>query len=118
MSLVVDGWIYLKSAYEVFREGKQIKVPIMSGYNYGEGLMYVHRFGLPQSILFQRGKRVAQFDSSYSDITDLYVAGDPSEIRATEFDYISGEMFVLPSRELALAAAKAGQDALLCVFWS
>ena len=69
-----------------------------------------------QSIFFQREKRRAQFDYSDSDITDLYVARDPSEIRATEIDYISDEMFVRASRELALAAAKAGQNAFLYVF--
>jgi len=116
VSLVVDGWLYPKSPFEVFREGQQIKVPIMSGYNDGEGIMYLRRFGLPQSIFFQREKRRAQFDYSDSDITDLYVARDPSEIRATEIDYISDEMFVRASRELALAAAKADQDAFLYVF--
>jgi len=116
VSLVVDGWLYPKPPFEVFREGQQIKVPIMSGYNDGEGIMYLRRFGLPQSIFFQREKRRAQFNYSDSDITDLYVARDPSEIRATEIDYISDEMFVRASRELALAAAKAGQDAFLYVF--
>ena len=46
----------------------------------------------------------------------MYVAQDPSDIRATEIDYISDETFVRASRELTLAAAKAGQDAFLYVF--
>ena len=43
VSLIVDGWLYDKPPIQTFYEGSQIKVPIMSGYNNGEGLWYVMR---------------------------------------------------------------------------
>ena len=61
-------------------------------------------------------RRESQFGVNEGDLINMYVAQDPSEIRATEIDYISDEMFVRASRELTLAAVKAGQDAFLYVF--
>ena len=61
-------------------------------------------------------RRESQFGANEKDLINMYMAQDPSEIMATEVDYISDEMFVRASRELALAAAKAGQDAFLYVF--
>ena len=116
VSLVVDGWLYPKPPFEVFREGQQIKVPIMSGYNDGEGIMYLPMLGVPGTVEEQRMRRESQFGANERDLINMYVAKDPSEIRATEVDYISDEMFVRASRELTLAAAKGGQDAFLYVF--
>ena len=117
VSLIVDGWLYDKPPIQTFYEGSQIKVPIMSGYNNGEGLGYVSRQqNVPKTIAQQREKRAARLGDSGGELSELYVAENEENLIDVEIDFISDEMFVRASRELALAGVRANQDTFLYVF--
>lgn len=117
VSLIVDGWLYDKPPIQTFYEGSQIKVPIMSGYNNGEGLGYVSRQqNVPETIAQQREKRAARLGDSGGELSELYVANNEENLIDVEIDFISDEMFVRASRELALAGVRANQDTFLYVF--
>jgi len=117
VSLIVDGWLYDKPPIQTFYEGSQIKVPIMSGYNNGEGLGYVSRQqNVPKTIAQQREKRAARLGDSGGELSELYVADNEENLVDVEIDFISDEMFVRASRELALAGVRANQDTFLYVF--
>ena len=117
VSLIVDGWLYKKPPIETFFEGSQISVPIMSGYNSGEGLGYVRRqSNVPQTLSEQLSKRVGQLGEQGDGVVDLYVADSEENITAVEVDFMSDNMFVRASRELALAGARANQDTYLYIF--
>ena len=117
VSLIVDGWLYDKPPIQTFYEGSQIKVPIMSGYNNGEGLGYVSRQqNVPKTIAQQREKRAARLGDSGGELSELYVADNEENLIDVEIDFISDEMFVRASRELALAGVRANQDTFLYVF--
>ena len=117
VSLIVDGWLYDKPPIQTFHEGSQIKVPIMSGYNNGEGLGYVSRQqNVPKTIAQQREKRAARLGDSGGELSELYVADNEENLVDVEIDFISDEMFVRASRELALAGVRANQDTFLYVF--
>ena len=117
VSLIVDGWLYDKPPIQTFHEGSQIKVPIMSGYNNGEGLGYVSRQqNVPETIAQQREKRAARLGDSGGELSELYVADNEENLVDVEIDFISDEMFVRASRELALAGVRANQDTFLYVF--
>ena len=117
VSLIVDGWLYDKPPIQTFHEGSQIKVPIMSGYNNGEGLGYVSRQqNVPKTIAQQREKRAARLGDSGGELSELYVADNEENLIDVEIDFISDEMFVRASRELALAGVRANQDTFLYVF--
>jgi len=93
-----------------------VKLSTTDLLNIGEGMMYLPMLGLPDTVEEQRMRRESQFGVNERDLINMYVAKDPSEIKAAEVDYTSDEMFVRASRELTLAAAKAGQDAFLYAF--
>ena len=117
VSLIVDGWLYDKPPIQTFYEGSQIKVPIMSGYNNGEGLGYVSRQqNVPETIAQQRENRAARLGDSGGELSELYVADSEESLIDVEIDFISDEMFVRASRELALAGVRANQDTFLYVF--
>ena len=81
VSLIVDGWLYDKPPIQTFYEGSQIKVPIMSGYNNGEGLGYVMRQqNLPKSVSEQRDLRAARLGDLSEELLELYVAENLSLI--------------------------------------
>jgi para-nitrobenzyl esterase len=117
VSLIVDGWLYDKPPIQTFYEGSQIKVPIMSGYNNGEGLGYVSRQqNVPKTIAQQREKRAAKLGDSGGELSELYVADNEENLIDVEIDFVSDEMFVRASRELALAGVRANQNTFLYVF--
>ena len=117
VSLIVDGWLYDKPPIQTFHEGSQIKVPIMSGYNNGEGLGYVSRQqNVPKTIAQQREKRAARLGDSGGELSELYVADNEENLIDVEIDFVSDEMFVRASRELALAGVRANQNTFLYVF--
>lgn len=117
VSLIVDGWLYKKPPIETFSEGSQISVPIMSGYNNGEGLGYVRRqSNIPQTVTEQLNKRVSQLGDQGAELAGLYVADSKEDIADVEVDFMSDNMFVRASRELALAGARANQDTYLYIF--
>ena len=117
VSLIVDGWLYDKPPIQTFYEGSQIKVPIMSGYNNGEGLGYVMRQqNLPKSVSEQRDLRAARLGDLSEELLELYVAETNEDLLEVEIDYVSDDMFVRASRELALAGLRANQDTFVYVF--
>ena len=117
VSLIVDGWLYDKPPIQTFYEGSQIKVPIMSGYNNGEGLGYVMRQqNLPTTVTEQRERRAARMGDLSGELLELYVAKSDKDLLEVEIDFVSDDMFVRASRELALAGVKANQDTFMYVF--
>ena len=117
VSLIVDGWLYDKPPIQTFYEGSQIKVPIMSGYNNGEGLGSVMRLqNFPKSVSEQRDLRAARLGDLSEELLELYVAENNEDLLEVEIDYVSDDMFVRASRELALAGLRANQDTFVYVF--
>ena len=117
VALIVDGWLYDKAPIEIFAEGSHNNVPIITGYNDGEGLMMIRPGRAPASISDQRNLRIQQLGDLGVDLVDFYVADNEQQLFDTEVDYSSDSVFVRASRELALASALAGQqDTYLYVF--
>ena len=117
VTLIVDGWLYDKAPIEIFEEGSHNNVPIITGYNDGEGLMFVRPDRAPATLSDQRSLRVQQLGNLGVDLVDFYVAEDEGQLFDTEVDYSSDSVFIRASRELALASALAGQqDTYLYVF--
>ena len=115
VSLIVDGWLFERAPIDTFKAAKQRKVPIMSGYNDGEGLLYSRR-NMPASVAEQRERRLSQLGNLGDTVAELYVAKSEADVRDAEIDYTSDDMFVRASREIAQAAFKADQDSYLYVF--
>ena len=117
VALIVDGWLFEQDPIETFLAGKHNNVPIISGYNDGEGLMFVRPANAPSSIQEQRDRRTNQFGDLGEALVSYYVADDPNNIYGKEVDYSSDSVFIRASRELALAGARIGQpDSYLYVF--
>jgi len=117
VALIVDGWLYDKAPIEIFEEGSHNNVPIITGYNDGEGLMYIRPDRAPATLSDQRSLRVQQLGNLGVDLVDFYVAEDEGQLFDTEVDYSSDSVFIRASRELALASALTGQqDTYLYVF--
>ena len=60
VALIVDDWLFEQDPIETFRKGEHNDVPIISGYNDGEGLMMVRPASAPSSIREQRDLRLDQ----------------------------------------------------------
>ena len=117
VTLIVDGWLYDKAPIEIFEEGSHNNVPIITGYNDGEGLMFIRPGRTPSTVSDQRSLRIQQLGNLGVDLVDFYVAEDEGQLFDTEVDYSSDSVFIRASRELALASALAGQqDTYLYVF--
>lgn len=115
VSLIVDGWLFEQAPIDIFREGKQHPVPVISGYNDGEGLGYSRR-NIPESVTQQRERRLRQLGDLGDSLAELYIAKNKNDVRDVEVDYTSDDMFVRASREIAQAAVRADQDSYLYVF--
>ena len=115
VALIVDGWLFEQAPIDTFKEGKQHRVPVISGYNDGEGLGYSRR-NIPESVMQQRERRLRQLGDLGGSLAELYIAKNKSDIRNVEVDYTSDDMFVRASREIAQAAVRSGQDSYLYVF--
>ena len=50
VALIVDGWLFEQDPIETFLAGKHNNVPIISGYNDGEGLMFVRPANAPNQF--------------------------------------------------------------------
>ncbi len=117
VALIVDDWLFEQDPIETFRKGEHNDVPIISGYNDGEGLMMVRPASAPSSIREQRDLRLDQLGVLGKELVDFYVANDAENIYDKEVDYSSDSVFIRASRELGLAGARAGQpDSYLYVF--
>ncbi len=89
----------------------------MSGYNNGEGLGYVMRQqNLPKTVSEQRDLRAARLGDLSGEVLELYVAENDEDVLEVEIDYVSDDMFVRASRELALAGLRANQETFVYVF--
>lgn len=115
VSLIVDGWLFERAPIDTFKEAKQLPIPVISGYNDGEGLLYSRR-SIPASVEEQRERRFSQLGNLGDTVAELYVAKTEVDVRNVEVDYMSDDMFIRASREIAQAAAKADQDSYLYVF--
>ena len=117
VALIVDGWLFEQDPIETFGKGEHNNVPIISGYNDGEGLMMVRPANAPSSLREQRDRRSDQLGALGKELIDFYVADAAVNIYDKEVDYSSDSVFVRASRELGLAGARAGQrDSYLYVF--
>ena len=117
VALIVDGWLFEQDPIETFGKGEHNNVPIISGYNDGEGLMMVRPANAPSSLREQRARRSGQLGALGKELIDFYVADAAVNIYDKEVDYSSDSVFVRASRELGLAGARVGQrDSYLYVF--
>ena len=117
VALIVDGWLFEQDPIETFGKGEHNNVPIISGYNDGEGLMMVRPANAPSSLREQRDRRSGQLGALGKELIDFYVADAAVNIYDKEVDYSSDSVFVRASRELGLAGARVGQrDSYLYVF--
>lgn len=117
VALIVDGWLFDEDPAETFLKGEHNNVPIISGYNDGEGLMFVRQANAPSTIEEQRVRRSQQLGALGEGLVDFYVAETVESIYDKEVDYSSDRIFIRASRELSLAGARVGQpDTYLYVF--
>ena len=110
VALIVDGWLFEEDPIETFGKGSHNNVPIISGYNDGEGLMFVRQGSEPSSLEEQKNQRTSQVGQLNEDLVNFYVAESSDQIFDTEVDYSSDSTFIRASRELGLAGARAGQQ--------
>ncbi len=117
VALIVDDWLFQGDPIETFNNGRHNNVPIISGYNDGEGLMFVRQGSEPSSLDEQRNLRNQQLGEFGNELVRYYVANSYDEIYNKEVDYSSDSIFIRASRELGIAGSRAGQqDTYVYVF--
>jgi para-nitrobenzyl esterase len=117
VALIIDGWLFKESPIETFNNARHNNVPIMTGYNDGEGLMFVRKGSEPSSTEEQRSRLSERLGEGGKDLVKFYVANSADDIYDKEIDFSSDTSFVRASRELGLAGARASQqDTYVYVF--
>lgn len=116
VSLIEDGWVYPKSAPEIFAEGSHNIVPLLAGINDGEGLLFVRGDRVPDSIADQRRIREAELGEFSGNLLDIYVAASDADVLAVEVDYNTDSWFARPTRELVRSMARTPAATYMYVF--
>jgi len=116
VSLVVDGWLYPQAPMQIFEQGSHNVVPLLAGFNDGEGLLYTRPDNVPKSIDEQRQALQAQFGSDQPELVNLYSAASDGEIFDSEVDRRTDTSFARATRELVHAMARSGTDTYMYVF--
>ena len=116
VTLSVDGWLYPQTPAQALATSTYNRVPLLVGSNDGEGLMFVRPNRVDKTVEEQRQRREAEFDGYGAELLGLYVANSDDAIWRTEVDYNTDSWFGRPTRELALAGARAGDPSFLYLF--
>ena len=117
VALIIDGWLFKENPIETFNNARHNNVPIMTGYNDGEGLMFVRKGSEPSSTEEQRSRLSERLGEGGKELVKFYVANSADDIYDKEIDFSSDTSFVRASRELGLAGARASQqDTYVYVF--
>ncbi len=116
VSLVVDNWLYPQAPMLIFEQGRQNAVPLLAGFNDGEGLLYTRRNSVPQSIAAQRRALQEVFGTDQPDLVNLYSAASPGRIFDSEVDLQTDTLFARATRELVHAMASSEADTYMYVF--
>lgn len=116
VSLIEDGWVYPKSAAEIFAEGSHNIVPLLAGTNDGEGLLFVRGPRAINTVADQRSAREAELGELAGNLLDYYVAKTDADALEVEIDYNTDSWFARPTRELVQAMANTAADSYMYVF--
>lgn len=116
VSLVVDGWLYPRHPMRIFAEGTHNRVPLLAGFNDGEGLLYTRRDRIPQTLAEQRQTLLTEFGADQAALADLYAAAAVEEIFDLAVDLRTDTSFARATRELVHANSAAGTDTYMYVF--
>ena len=116
VSLIEDGWVYPKSAAEIFAEGSQTAVPLIAGINNGEGLLFVRGPRAITTVAEQRRAREAEFGEFAGNLMDYYVADSDAEALSVEVDYNTDSWFARATRSLVQAMARTPANSFMYVF--
>ena len=115
--LVFDGWLFEEDPLKLFHSGKQMSVPMLTGYNDGEGQYLTRPERVPQTLEEQKKRRILQVGDANADLLDMYTAKNSEDLYEKEIDFLGERDFIWASRETALASARAGQsDTFMYIF--
>ena len=116
VSLIEDGWIYPKSAAEIFAEGSHNIVPLLAGTNDGEGLLFVRGERAFNNVADQRRARETELGEFAGKLLDYYVADTDEDVLTVEIDYNTDSWFARPTREIVHAMANSTAPSYMYVF--
>jgi len=116
VSLAVDGWLYPEPPMAVFAQGKHNIVPLLAGFNDGEGLLYTRRNNLPESTATQRQGLLDQFGADQPELVKLYAATNDEQIFDMEVDLRTDTSFARATRELVHSMARTDAETYMYVF--
>lgn len=116
VSLIEDGWLFPKSAPEIFEEGSQNQVPLLAGINDGEGMLFIRAGRSFTSVAEQRAAREAEFGEFAGNLLNYYVAESEDEVLNVEIDYNTDSWFARPTRELVQSMVKTNTPSYMYVF--
>jgi para-nitrobenzyl esterase len=116
VSLTEDGWVFPKSAAQIFAEGSHNVVPLIAGSNNGEGLLFVRKERVFKTVTEQRTARETEFAGYGGKLLDYYVADSDDDIWGVEVDYNSDMWFVRPTRELVRSMARTDANSFMYSF--
>lgn len=116
VSLIEDGWLYPKSAAEIFAEGSHNTVPLLAGTNDGEGLLFVRGERAINTVAEQKRAREAEFGEFAGNLLDYYVAKSDADALTVEIDYNTDSWFARPTRSIVQAMAKTSAGSYMYVF--
>ncbi len=105
-SPVIDGYVLPESVYELFAKGNFNDVPLLTGWNADEGLV----FGPPATAESFRRQIEQQYGEHSNEILKLFPSGTDDEARQSQLDLASLTLFGLQNWKWAQMIHKAGNS--------
>ena len=115
--VVVDNWFLKEQLFETYDQGRQHDVPVLAGFNSGEGYHMAAYEGWHAETPESEEAYVDDVRSRYGDLTDDYLAQYPADnLNGAVFDPIRDAFYGWPTEKIIRSASSKKTKAYLYYF--
>lgn len=113
---VLDNWVFQQQPFNVFAQGKQQPVPVLAGFNSGEGY-HMAAYGRAAPIPTDPKSYSDAVKARYGALSDAYLAAyPPNDLREAVYAPIRDAFYGWAAETLVRAASDAGEKAYFYYF--
>ena len=114
---VVDGYVLPSDVYSVFAAGKQNDVPMLIGWNSGDGTPFGSNSGLPEKAAGFKDAARQRFGTLADAFLEVFPVTADADAMKVRTSVARDTMFAWQSRTWARMAAKTGKSPYYAFYW-
>jgi len=114
---VIDGYVFPADEYTTFSQGKQNDVPMMIGWDQGDGTPFANNFGLPEDAAGFKEAAVKLFGPMAPDFLKAFPVTTDADAVIERANAARDWSFAWNMRTWARLQAKTGKNKLFLYYW-